>query len=75
MSKWDGTYESTKESNQSLESDLIDAMGVKFCYPTPDGGTVRQTDTRIDVYGPSDSSKGHSHDWYNSSTNEVGHHD
>ena len=75
MSKWDGTYESTKESNQSLESDLIDAMGGNFCYPTPDGGTVRQTDTRIDVYGPSDSSKGHSHDWYNSDTNEVGHHD
>lgn len=75
MSKWDGTYETTKESQQSLEQDLLDAMGGKFCYPTSDGGTVRQTDTRIDVYGPSDSEKGHSHDWYNAETNTYGHHD
>ena len=69
MSKWDGTYENTNESKQSLEDDLLDAMDGKFCYPTSDGGTVRQTDSRIDVYGPSNSSKGHSHDWYNGKTN------
>ena len=75
MSKWDGTYENTNESKQSLEDDLLDAMDGKFCYPTSDGGTVRQTDSRIDVYGPSNSSKGHSHDWNNGKTNEHGHHD
>ena len=74
MSRWDGSYESTKESQQSLEQDLLDAMTGKFCYPTSDHGTVRQTDDRIDVYGPSDSSKGHSHDWITSSF-EYGHHD
>lgn len=43
MSKWDGTYENTNESKQSLEDDLLDAMDGKFCYPTSDGGTC-QTD-------------------------------
>lgn len=75
MSKWDGTYETTKESKQSLEDDLLDAMEGKLCYPTENGGTVRQTDERIDVYGPSNSSKGHSHDWYDRTTNTYGHHD
>lgn len=75
MSKWDGTYETTKESKQSLEDDLLDAMSGKYCYATPTGWTVRQTDNRIDVYGPSDSPKGHSHDWYDRDTNTYGHHD
>ena len=75
MTKWDGRYENTKESEQSLEQDILDAMEGKFTYPTSTGGTVRETDTRIDVYGPSDSSKGHSHSWYDAETNSVGHHD
>lgn len=74
MSKWDGQYENTKESQQSLEEDILNAGEGKFCYPTETGGTVRETDTRIDVYGSSDSPKGHSHDWYNYETNEYGHH-
>lgn len=37
MSKWDGTYETTKESKQSLEDDLLDAMSGKYCYATPTG--------------------------------------
>lgn len=75
MSKWDGRYDNTYEGKQSLEDDILDAGTGKFCYPTSSGGTVRQTDTRIDVYGPSNSSKGHSHDWYDSTTGEYGHHD
>lgn len=75
MSKWDGRYENTYEGRQSLEDDILDAGTGKFCYPTSTGGTVRQTDDRIDVYGTSDSSKGHSHDWYDSSTGKSGHHD
>ncbi len=75
MSKWDGTYETTKESKRSLEDDLLEAMDGNFCYPTESGGTVRQTNTRIDVYGPSDSPKGHSHDWYDATTNDHGRHE
>ena len=73
--KWDGRYENTKESGQSVDQHLRDIINGKHCYPTSDGGTVRETDSRIDVYGPSDSSKGHSHDWYDGKTNTTGHHD
>lgn len=73
--KWDGRYKNTYEGNRTLEEDILEAGLGNFCYPTPSGGTVRQTDSRIDVYAPSDSSKGHSHTWYNTETNEVGHHD
>lgn len=72
---WDGRYENTKEAGQSLEQDILDAGMGKFTSPTSNGGTIRQTDTRIDVYGPSDSSKGHSHDWYDAGTNTSGRHD
>ena len=75
MSKWDGRYETSREGQQSLEDDILDAGEGKYTYETSNGGTVRQTSTRIDVYGPSGSSKGHSHDWYNGNTNEHGHHD
>lgn len=75
MSKWDGRYENTKESNDSIEKKLLDITQGKMCYPTSDGGTVRQTDDRIDIYFPSDSSKGHSHDGYDRTTGEVFHHD
>lgn len=75
--KWDGRYENTYEGKQSLEDDIKDYIekGV-MTYPTSSGGTVRQSDTRIDVYGPSDSKYGHSHDWYDLTTNnKPGHHD
>lgn len=76
MSKWDGRYENTKESKRSLEGDILAAGETgKVCYPTSSGGTVRQSDDRIDVYAPSDSPKGHSHFWYNAKTNEHDHHD
>lgn len=75
MSKWNGRYETSREGSQSLEDDILDAGRGKFTYETSAGGTVRETDDRIDVYGSSDSIKGHSHDWYNGKTNEHGHHD
>ena len=58
-----------------IRRDIIEAGLGRFCYPTESGGAVRETDTRIDVYAPSDSSKGHSHTWHNGDTNETGDHD
>lgn len=75
MSKWDGKYENTNEGKQSLADDIVDAGTGKLCYPTSSGGTVRQTDTRIDVYSESNSSRGHSHDAYDSTTGNIYHHD
>lgn len=75
MSKWDGRYENTNEAKQSLADDIMDAGTGKFCYPTSTGGTVRQTDEKIDVYGPSNSSKGHSHDHIDTDTWKPWRHD
>lgn len=76
MSKWDGAYNSTYESQRSLEDDILEAGRTgKTCGETSSGGTIRQSDNRIDVYGKSDSPQGHSHDWYNGNTGEKGHHD
>lgn len=72
---WDGRYETSREGQQSLEDDILDAGIGKFAYPTSTGGTVKETDHSINVYGPSNSEKGHSHSWYNKDTNKPGHHD
>lgn len=66
MKKWDGRYRNTYESKEPLEKDIERAMEGRFCYETSDGGTVREKYgieglERIDVYGPSESNKGHSH--------------
>lgn len=75
MGLWDGRYDNTYEGQQSLEDDIMDAGSGRFCYPTSSGGTVRESDSRIDVYGPSNSSRGHSHDAYDSNTGSTYHHD
>lgn len=80
MSKWSGRYSDTKESKESLDKDLERAGEGKFVKESSDGGTVREQynidgSGRIDVYSPSNSSKGHSHDYYDSSTGKSGHHD
>lgn len=77
MGKWRGNYEDTREGKQSLEDNLLDAMDGKYCYPTSDGGTVRinEREKKMDVYFPSDSDRGHSHDWYDGKTKKTGHHD
>ncbi len=68
MSKdfWDGRYETSREGQQSLEQDIIDAMGGKYTSELPGGGTIRQTDHSINVYYPDSSSPdGHGHEGVN----------
>lgn len=75
MGKWDGNYNGTYESSRSLEDDIMEAGLGNFTYPTSDGrGTIRETDSTIDVYYPSDSKRGHSHAWYDGDTNTTGYH-
>ena len=75
MSNWDGRYDTSREGKQSLEDDILDAGTGKFTYESEYGGKIQETDHSINVYGTSDSDKGHSHDWYNKDTGEYGHHD
>lgn len=62
MGYWNGSYETSKEGQQSLEQDILDAGIGKFAYPTSDGGTVKVTDHSINAYFPDPSHpSGHSH--------------
>lgn len=71
---WNGSYETSREGQQSLEDDIMDAGIGKFAYGTSDGGTVKQTDNSINVYGPSNtSSNGHWHQGVTSSGDRYGH--
>lgn len=59
---WNGSYETSKEGQQSLEQDILDAGIGKFAYPTSDGGTIKQTDHSINAYFPDPNHpSGHSH--------------
>lgn len=83
MGWWSGKYSDTKESQESLEGDILRAMDGKFTSETSSGGTLRETyeldgSGKIDVYDSSDSPKGHSHDWLKMDSDgsiETGHHD
>ena len=72
---WNGSYDTSREGQQSLADDIMDAGVGKFSYPTSDGGTVKVTDSSINAYFPSDSSpNGHSHYGVNSN-GQTYHHD
>ena len=63
---WNGSYETSKEGQQSLEQDILDAGVGKFAYPTRDGGTIKQTDHSINAYfSDSNHPSGHSHQGVN----------
>ena len=74
MGYWDGSYETSREGQQSLGDDIMDAGMGKFAYPTSDGGTVKQTDNSINVYGSSSASaNGHWHEGVTASGDRYGH--
>lgn len=77
MSKtWDGKYEGTRDAERPLEDDIQDlAENNRVSYSSSTGGKITEKDGRIDVYGSSDSEKGHSHDWFDIKDGEPGHHD
>jgi hypothetical protein len=69
MSKWDGkfngTYETSRYGKQSLADDIMDAGCGTFTYASSTGGLVRETDSRIDVWGKGDGNGNYPHYYYN----------
>ena len=55
MSDWDGkfngTYDTSRYADQSLEKDILDAGRGVRAYEGPNGELIRESDTRIDVWG------------------------
>lgn len=63
---WDGSYETSKEGQQSLEDDILDAGIGKFTYPAG-RGTIKETPNSINAYfSDASSPDGHSHEGVNS---------
>lgn len=58
MSKWDGkfngTYDTSRYADHSLADDIMDAGCGKFAYEGPNGELIRESDSRIDVWGRGD---------------------
>lgn len=70
MSIWDGkfngTYETSKYGDLSLEEVIEKAAyeGV-YLYEGPNGELIRETDTRIDIWGEGDGNGNYDHYYYN----------
>lgn len=73
MSKWDGkfngTYESSRYNDGTLETDILNAG--RGIYATESGGLVRESSSRIDVWGEGDSNGNYDH-WYYNGPNDYG---
>ena len=69
MSKWDkkfdGSYESSRYANGTLEDDILRAMDGTIVGETSTGGLFRQTDSRLDVWAKGDSEGNYDHYYYN----------
>lgn len=67
MSKWDGkfdgSYESSRYYDGTLETDILNAGNGIF--ETSTGGLYRESDTRIDVWGRGDNNGNYPHYYYN----------
>lgn len=67
MGKWDGkfdgSYESSRYNDGTLENDIINAgHGI---WETSTGGLYRESDSRLDIWGPGDSEGHYPHYYYN----------
>ena len=69
MSKWDGkfngTYDNSRYADHSLADDIMDAGCGKFAYEGPNGELIRESDSRIDVWGRGDGKGHYDHYYYN----------
>ena len=69
MSKWDGklngTYDTSRYADRSLEEDILDAGQGIFAYEGPNGELIRERDDRIDVWARGDGNGHYDHYYYN----------
>lgn len=72
MSTWDekfnGTYDTSRYADRSLEEAILDAGCGKFVYEGPNGELIRETEDRIDVWGEGDGQGNYPHYYYNGPT-------
>ena len=58
MSKWDkefnGTYDTSRYAKKTLEDDILAAGKGEFAYEGPNGELIRESDSRLDIWGSGD---------------------
>jgi hypothetical protein len=71
---WDGTFESSKEADRSVEELILDRMDGNEIGKGDDGGLIKaNADGSFDMFGPSDGPKGHYHIGKDANGNYFGH--
>ena len=69
MSKWDGKFNGTNDTSRyadrSLEEDILDAGQGIFAYEGPNGELIREREDRIDVWARGDGNGHYDHYYYN----------
>ena len=72
---WDGTFDSSREADRSIEDLLLDTMaGNEIGRASDDGGLIKSNaDGSWDMFGPSNGDKGHYHIGRDSNGNYFGH--
>ena len=70
---WDGRYATSRYANQTMEEAILEAGMGRFAYESGSGGLITQSDNSINVYGPSDSPKGHWHEGVRADGTRYGH--
>ncbi len=63
--KFNGTYASSRYADRPLADDIMDAGCGVFAYEGPNDELIRETDSRIDVWGRGDGNGNYPHHYYN----------
>ena len=69
MSKCDkefnGTYDTSRYAKKTLEDDILAAGKGEFAYEGPNGELIRESDSRLDIWGSGDGNGHYPHYYYN----------
>ena len=72
--EWDGSFETSKEANRSIEDLILDTMDGNEIGKGDDGGLIKaNADGSFDMFGPSNGPKGHYHIGKDKEGNYYGH--
>ena len=63
--KFNGTYDTSRYADNTLEDDILDAMHGVYTSEGPNGELIRQSDNRIDIWFRGDGKGNYDHYYYN----------
>lgn len=63
--KFNGTYESSRYADRTLEDEIMDAGVGRYVYEGSHGELIRMDESRIDIWGKGDGEGNYDHFYYN----------